>query len=117
MRWNPSALYCSVAIERQWIAAVSADPHGLDDRANTATTVIDEPGLTGLAAFSENHNQLGEVSHNSLFEPGGKTRHRAVASRSGADEGKRSRSDIDGDPGHLERISSGAKRGQANNWS
>ena len=57
----------AVAIEGERIAAVSPDPRGLDDLVTPHTRVLDQPGLTLLPAFFDNHNHLGEASLNSLF--------------------------------------------------
>src|SRR5215472_17194764 len=61
------AVFRAVAIEGDRIAAVSPDPGGLDGLVTPATQVIDEPGLSVLPAFLDNHNHLSEASRNSLF--------------------------------------------------
>ncbi|WP_395369139.1 amidohydrolase [Streptomyces tubercidicus] len=45
------------------IAALSPDPHGLDDWITEATTVVDEPGATVLPAFDDTHTHLIHAGH------------------------------------------------------
>ena len=71
---NQRAVYRALAIGNDRIAAVSVDPCGLDYLVRPATQVIDEPGLTVLPAFLDNHNHLSEASRNSLFVAVGKRR-------------------------------------------
>jgi predicted amidohydrolase YtcJ len=51
------------------IAAVSADPHGLDDLAGAGTVTVDAADLTVLPAFSDSHEHLLEASRNTLLVP------------------------------------------------
>jgi predicted amidohydrolase YtcJ len=51
------------------IAAVSADPHGLDALAGPGTAVLDAGDLTLLPAFSDSHEHLMEASRNTLLVP------------------------------------------------
>ena len=52
------SIYRALAIRDEWIVAVSEDPHGLDGLVSTGTRVIDEPGLTILPAFDDDHNHF-----------------------------------------------------------
>jgi predicted amidohydrolase YtcJ len=51
-------VYRAIAIRDEWIVAVSEDPHGLDGLVSADTRVIDEPGLTILPAFDDDHNHF-----------------------------------------------------------
>jgi predicted amidohydrolase YtcJ len=53
-----SAVYRAMAIRDEWIVAVSPDPHGLDALIANGTHVVDDPGLTVLPAFDDNHNHF-----------------------------------------------------------
>ncbi|MFD7335392.1 amidohydrolase [Streptomyces violascens] len=48
----------ALAVRRDRIAAVSADPRGLDHLVNTDTQVHDLPGATVLPAFDDTHTHL-----------------------------------------------------------
>jgi predicted amidohydrolase YtcJ len=61
--------YRSVGLRGADIAAVSADPGGLDDLAGTATNVVDAGDLTVLPAFADSHEHLMEASRNTLLVP------------------------------------------------
>jgi predicted amidohydrolase YtcJ len=67
-------IHRAVAVEGDRVAAVSTDPRGLDDLISTRTRVLDNPQLTLLPAFFDNHNHLNEASLNSLFVQVGKAR-------------------------------------------
>ncbi len=51
-------VYRAIAIRDEWIVAVSEDPHGLDGLISADTRVIDEPGLTILPPFDDDHNHF-----------------------------------------------------------
>jgi predicted amidohydrolase YtcJ len=61
--------YRAVGLYGPRIAAVSADPHGLDDLADPATVRVDAADLTLLPAFSDSHEHLLEASRNTLLIP------------------------------------------------
>jgi predicted amidohydrolase YtcJ len=61
--------YRSVGVRGPEIAAVSADPDGLDDLAGGSTTVVDAGDLTVLPAFADSHEHLMEASRNTLVVP------------------------------------------------
>ena len=61
--------YCSVGLRGAEIAAVSAEPGGLDDLAGHRTTVVDAADLTLLPAFADSHEHLMEASRNTLLVP------------------------------------------------
>jgi predicted amidohydrolase YtcJ len=63
------AAYCCVGVRGPEIAAVSADPDGLDDLAGGGTAVIDASELTLLPAFADSHEHLMEASRNTLLIP------------------------------------------------
>lgn len=52
------SIYRAIALRDEWIIAVSADPHGLDGLVSADTRVIDEPDLTILPAFDDDHNHF-----------------------------------------------------------
>ena len=62
-------VYRCVGLYADRIAAVSADPHGLDDLAGAGTVTVDAAGLTLLPAFSDSHEHLMEASRNTLLVP------------------------------------------------
>jgi predicted amidohydrolase YtcJ len=62
-------VYCCVGLHGDRIAAVSTDPHGLDDLAGAGTVTVDAGGLTLLPAFSDSHEHLLEASRNTLLVP------------------------------------------------
>ena len=64
-----SATYRAVGLYGQRIAAVSADPDGLDGLIGQATTVVDAGDLTLLPAFADSHEHLMEASRNTLKVP------------------------------------------------
>lgn len=49
-------VYRAIALRGEWIVAVSEDPRGLDRLVSADTRVIDEPGLTRLAALRTSLN-------------------------------------------------------------
>jgi len=61
------AMRGAVAIEGDLVVAHAVERHGLDDRTAPTTRVIDEPHLTLLPTFLDNHNHLTEAGRNSLF--------------------------------------------------
>jgi predicted amidohydrolase YtcJ len=61
--------YRSVGLHGAEIAAVSAEPGGLDDLAGRSTTVVDAGDLTLLPAFADSHEHLMEASRSSLLVP------------------------------------------------
>jgi predicted amidohydrolase YtcJ len=63
------AIYRAVALRDEWIVAVSADPHGLDDLIAPGTQVLDDPTLTVLPAFFDTHNHLLEAARNFTTVP------------------------------------------------
>jgi predicted amidohydrolase YtcJ len=62
-------VYRCVGLYGDRIAAVSADPHGLDDLAGGHTVTVDAADLTLLPAFSDSHEHLMEASRNTLLVP------------------------------------------------
>src|SRR5215470_16191971 len=62
-------VYRCAGLRGEQIAAVSADPHGLDDLAGRSTVVVDARDLTLLPAFSDSHEHLMEASRNMLLVP------------------------------------------------
>jgi predicted amidohydrolase YtcJ len=64
-------VYRSVGLYGPRIAAVAADPHGLDDLAGAGTVTVDADGLTLLPAFADSHEHLMEASRNTLLVPVG----------------------------------------------
>jgi predicted amidohydrolase YtcJ len=62
-------VYRCVGLYAGRIAAVSADPHGLDDLAGAGTVTVDAAGLTLLPAFSDSHEHLMEASRDTLLVP------------------------------------------------
>jgi predicted amidohydrolase YtcJ len=61
--------YRSVGLSGSRIAAVSAQPDGLDDLVGTHTTIVDATDLTLLPAFADSHEHLMEASRNTLKVP------------------------------------------------
>jgi predicted amidohydrolase YtcJ len=61
------SVYRAVALRDEWIVAVSADPHGLDGLVSSDTRVIDEPGLTILPTFDDDHNHFIQAAENLGF--------------------------------------------------
>jgi len=61
------SIYQAIALRDEWIVAISKDPHGLDGLINADTRVIDEPGLTILPAFDDNHNHFILAAENLGF--------------------------------------------------
>ena len=59
--------YRSVGLLGAEIAAVSAEPDGLDDLAGHSTAVVDASDLTLLPAFADSHEHLMEASRNTLL--------------------------------------------------
>src|SRR6516225_8114410 len=59
--------YRAIALRDEWIVAVSADPHGLNGLISTDTRVLDEPGLTILPAFDDDHNHFILAAENLGF--------------------------------------------------
>ncbi|HEX6556834.1 MAG TPA: amidohydrolase [Ktedonobacteraceae bacterium] len=51
-------VYRAIAMRDEWIVAVSEDPHGLDGLISTITHIVDEPGLTIIPAFDDDHNHF-----------------------------------------------------------
>ncbi|HEX6554241.1 MAG TPA: amidohydrolase [Ktedonobacteraceae bacterium] len=51
-------VYHAIALRDEWIVAVAEDPHGLDGLISAGTRVIDDPGLTVLPAFDDDHNHF-----------------------------------------------------------
>jgi len=62
-------VYRSVGLHGAGIAAVSADPDGLDALAGADTVITDAGGLTLLPAFADAHEHLMEASRNTLLLP------------------------------------------------
>jgi predicted amidohydrolase YtcJ len=60
-------VYRAIALRDQWIVAVSEDPHGLDGLISEHTRVLDEPGLTILPAFDDDHNHFILAAENLGF--------------------------------------------------
>jgi predicted amidohydrolase YtcJ len=61
------SVYRAVALRDEWTVAVSADPHGLDGLISSDTRVIDEPGLTILPTFDDDHNHFILAAENLGF--------------------------------------------------
>src|SRR5215472_7550030 len=61
--------YRSVGLRGAEIAAVSAEPDGLDDLAGHSTSVVEAGDLTLLPAFADSHEHLIEASRNTLLIP------------------------------------------------
>jgi predicted amidohydrolase YtcJ len=61
--------YRSVGLHGAEIAAVSAEPGGLDDLAGSGTVPVDAGDLTLLPAFADSHEHLMEASRNTLLVP------------------------------------------------
>jgi len=61
--------YRSVGLRGAEIAAVSAEPDGLDDLAGSDTVRADLDDLTLLPAFCHSHEHLMEASRNTLLVP------------------------------------------------
>ncbi len=61
--------YRSVGLSGPRIAAVSAEPSGLDDLVGTDTTIVGADDLTLLPAFADSHEHLMEASRNTLKVP------------------------------------------------
>jgi len=61
--------YRSVGLRGAEIAAVSAEPDGLDDLAGHSTAVVDASDLTLLPAFADSHEHLMEASRGTLLVP------------------------------------------------
>jgi predicted amidohydrolase YtcJ len=66
--------YRAIGVRGPEIAAVSADPAGLDDLAGHGTAVVDAGDLTLLPAFADAHEHLMEASRNTLLVPVDKAR-------------------------------------------
>ena len=66
--------YRSVGVRGAEIAAVAAEPDGLDDLAGHSTAVVDAGDLTLLPAFADSHEHLMEASRNTLLIPVGQAR-------------------------------------------
>src|SRR5215471_12787741 len=66
--------YRSVGLRGAEIAAVAAEPEGLDDLAGADTAVVDAGNLTMLPAFADSHEHLMEASRNTLLVPVDKAR-------------------------------------------
>ncbi len=62
-------VYRTIALRDEWIVAVSADTHGLDELITADTHVLDDQRLTLLPAFYDTHNHLREATHNLNFVP------------------------------------------------
>src|SRR5215469_9700241 len=60
-------VYRAIAIRDEWIVAVSQDPHDLDGLVSADTRVIDDPGLTILPAFDDDHNHFILAAENLGF--------------------------------------------------
>ena len=52
------SVYRAIALRDEWIVAVSEDPHGLDGLISAGTHVLDEPGITIIPAFDDDHNHF-----------------------------------------------------------
>src|SRR6516165_574210 len=61
--------YRAIGVQGAEIAAVSAEPAGLDDLAGHGTEVVDAGDLTLLPAFADSHEHLLEASRNTLLVP------------------------------------------------
>jgi len=59
--------YRAIALRDEWIVAVSEDPHGLDGLVSAGTQVVDEPGVTIIPAFDDNHNHFILAAENLGF--------------------------------------------------
>ncbi|MFD9333157.1 amidohydrolase [Streptomyces sp. NPDC060028] len=59
----------ALAVAGDRIAALSANPHGLDGWITEATTVIDEPDATVLPAFDDTHTHLILAGHSAHDVP------------------------------------------------
>ena len=57
----------AIALRDEWIVAVSADAHGLDELIRAGTHVLDDQRLTLLPAFYDTHNHLRDATHNLNF--------------------------------------------------
>src|SRR5215469_10098894 len=66
--------YRSAGVRGPEIAAVSPEPGGLDDLADSGTAVVDAGDLTLIPAFADSHEHLMEASRNTLLVPVGKAR-------------------------------------------
>jgi predicted amidohydrolase YtcJ len=62
-------VYRSAGLRGAEIAAVSAEPDGLDDLAGSGTVIVDAGDLTLLPAFADAHEHLMEASRNTLLVP------------------------------------------------
>ena len=62
-------VYRSVGLRGAEIAAVSAEPDGLDDLAGAGPVTTDAGDLTVLPAFADSHEHLMEASRNTLLVP------------------------------------------------
>ena len=62
-------VYRAVGLRGAEIAAISADPSGLDDLAGADTVITDAGDLTLLPAFADSHEHLMEASRNTLLVP------------------------------------------------
>jgi predicted amidohydrolase YtcJ len=60
-------VYRAIAIRDEWIVAVSEDPHGLDGMVSADTRVVDEPGITIIPAFDDDHNHFILAAENLGF--------------------------------------------------
>jgi predicted amidohydrolase YtcJ len=63
------AVYRAVAVRDEWIVAVSADPHGLDELIASGTRVVDDQRLTLLPALYDTHCHLLEAARNFSMVP------------------------------------------------
>jgi predicted amidohydrolase YtcJ len=52
------SIYRAIDMRDEWIIAVTEAPNGLDGLISAGTRVIDEPGLTILPAFNDDHNHF-----------------------------------------------------------
>src|SRR5262245_4311351 len=64
-----SAAARAVALSGDRIAAISADPHGLDASIGARTHVVDDPTLAVLPAFYDTHCHLRELARNRRLVP------------------------------------------------
>jgi predicted amidohydrolase YtcJ len=60
-------VYRAIALRDKWTIAVSEDPHGLDGLLSAGTRVIDQPGLTILPTFDDDHNHFILAAENLGF--------------------------------------------------
>jgi predicted amidohydrolase YtcJ len=60
-------VYRAIALRDEWIVAVSEDPHDLDEFITAGTHVVDEPGLTVIPAFDDDHNHFILAAENLGF--------------------------------------------------